>query len=293
MDIAALTAKSPKKLVPGTTYLEYEVIPALRSGNIKAGLVSGANREYLISPLHIKQAFEGYVFTDSDSLQFGRALHCLCLEPEEFEARYCFFEGRRDKRTKEYKDFLEANEGKEVLKRSGEHSWDWCLQAGVQLCQDAAVKPYISVGMKEVTGLAPIEGVPCKVRYDWLSASEHAICDIKSARSIGPLDFWYSFKRFGYGIQLAMYWHVYELITKRRLPVVVIAIENHPPFSSVVYEVPEELLERELEVVKRVAGKVRECLKSGEWPNFAGGQAMALALPDWEMNEVDQVDWSE
>jgi hypothetical protein len=164
--------------------------------------------------------------------------------------------------------------------------------AAEQLCNSASVQPYIAEGQREVTGLAPIGDVQCKVRWDWLSTSMKAILDVKTTRSVDPLGFWYEFNRFGYGIQLALYRQVYEEIAQVRLPVVIVAVENQPPFCSVVYQIPEALLDQELRTIHMVVKKVRECLDSGDWPAFDYGVELPLSVPDYVM-EVEALDWSE
>jgi hypothetical protein len=294
MDITELlTAPSSPALTEGVPYDKYARIPALRSGVLKDGIMRGAEREPIISPRHIKASYEGQLEKDSESMLFGRAMHTLLLEPKEFEKRYCFYEGRRDERVKAYQEFLAESVGKEVLKATGPMSWAWCMEAAVELCQNVAVQPYIAEGAREVTGVASIGGLPCKIRIDWLSISRKCICDVKTSRDVSPLGFWYEFNRYGYGLQLAMYREVYRLITDKNLPVMIIAIENHPPFVSVMYEVPTELLDRELLVVKKCVAAVRQALDTGEWTSFAGNEVQPLAVPDWAMEPMDMVDWSE
>jgi hypothetical protein len=295
MDITELlTAPSSPRLQEGVPYDAYARIPALRSGVLKDGIVRGAEREPIISPRHIKASYEGHVDRDSESMLFGRAMHTLLLEPKEFENRYCFYEGRRDERTKAYQEFLVESAGKEVLKATGPLSWAWCMEAAVELCSNATVQPFISAGAREVTGLAPICGLPCKIRIDWLSITNHCLCDVKTTRDVGPLEFWqHSFKTYSYGLQLSLYREVYRLITDQTLPVFIIAIENHPPFVSVVYEVPGDLLDHELRLVTRSVEAVKKCLLTGQWPSFARNEVLPLAVPDWALPHDDLVDWED
>lgn len=288
MDIMDLRGGITVGLDPDVSFEDYQKIPALRSGVIKDGLFYDADKQPVVSPLHIRAAYEQVDEKSTDSMDFGAALHCLLLEPQEFTERYAFFEGRRDPRTKAYQDFIEENQGKKVLKPA---SWQWCLQAAQILCEDPVVKPYIESGRAEVTGTTVVDTVPCKVRFDWLSESKDRIVDVKTAQDVGPDAFWRAWRRYGYGLQLALYQHVYELITDRYVPVVVVAIENHPPFCPVVYEVPEALLSRDLFIVQRVIERVRQCLEDARWPSFATTE-QPLAVPDSEMEEVDVVVWA-
>jgi hypothetical protein len=247
----------------------------------------------VVSPRHIKASYEGESIKASESMLFGKALHCLLLEPDEFTKRFASYDGRRDERTKAYQEFLEDNEGKDVLKSTGPLSMEWCIEAGMEMVKNTAVQEYIAAGAREVTGLAPVKDLACKCRFDWLSVSRPAILDVKTTRAVGPLDFFYEWQRYGYGKQLALYSHLYEVITGEILPVVIVAVENKPPFCSVVYDIPSELLRRELELIFRVCETVKKCLDSDDWPSFAGTASLPLALPDWAMSEVDFVSWEE
>lgn len=294
MDIRDLLAVPPScRLIEHLSYGQYAEIPALRASHVKSCLFMDAEKLPVISPLHLKAAYEETgEEKESESLLFGKAIHCLLLEPKEFERRFTFYEGRRDSRTKDFQNFLSDNVGKDILKSSGPMSWEWCLEAGKAMVANDVVQPYIECGAAEVTGLAPICDVPCKVRFDWISISENCILDVKTTRDIGPLEFWWSFKRYGYGLQLAMYQHAYFRVTGNTLPVVIVAIENHPPFASVVYSIPDELLKRELSTVFKVCKSVRQALDSDHWPSFAS-EPMVLAIPDYEMQEADMVSWEE
>jgi hypothetical protein len=281
------------RLLEGIPYEEYAEIPALRASVIKDGIFRDAEKQPVISARHLRASYQGQSYKESESLLFGKALHCLLLEPQDFAARFACYEGRRDERTKAYQEFLQDNAGKDILKATGPMSWEWCMEAAIALVENEAVGEYIAAGAREVTGLAAVHDIPCKCRYDWLSISKHAILDVKTTRSIGPIEFWWEFKRYGYGIQLALYQHVYAVITGKHLPVVVVACENHPPFVSVVYAVPDELLRRELELIFRVCDVVRQCLETDLWPSFAGNTVLPLAIPDYEMEEIDFVSWEE
>lgn len=295
MDITELlSAPRKSQIIEHLSYGDYASIPALRSHQIGAGVSHDAERQPIISPFHIKAAYEGRMaHDDTESMLFGRAIHCLLLEPKEFEKRFCCYDGRRDERTKAYQEFLADSLGKEVLKVRGALSWEWCMEAATELCRNEVVKPFVAAGGREVSVVADLGGLPCKARIDWLSISAHAIVDVKTTRAIAPLAFWYEFNRYSYGLQMAMYQEVYRIASGKHLPVFIIAIENKPPFSSVVYSVPQELLDRELRTVKKCVAAVRGCLETGQWPSWGGNEVQALEIPDWEMAEEDLVDWGE
>ena len=83
-------------------------------------LASGVNYSSLKhlrkSALHYRHAIEaGDDPKLAQKLAMFRAVHSLVLEPFGFETEYAIYLGRRDKRSKAYKEFLAKNEGKTIL----------------------------------------------------------------------------------------------------------------------------------------------------------------------------------
>jgi hypothetical protein len=65
------------------------------------------------SPKHYKHALEHP--DTSTNYSMLRAIHALVLEPFAFDEAFVVWEGRRDKRNKDYAAFLELHAGKDVL----------------------------------------------------------------------------------------------------------------------------------------------------------------------------------
>ena len=65
------------------------------------------------SPKHYKHALDNP--DTSTNYSMLRAIHALVLEPFTFDEAFVVWDGRRDKRNKDYAAFLEANAGKDVL----------------------------------------------------------------------------------------------------------------------------------------------------------------------------------
>jgi hypothetical protein len=65
------------------------------------------------SPKHYKHALENP--DTSTNYAMLRAIHALVLEPFSFDEAFVVWDGRRDKRNKDYAAFLEKNVGKDVL----------------------------------------------------------------------------------------------------------------------------------------------------------------------------------
>jgi hypothetical protein len=65
------------------------------------------------SPKHYKHALENP--DTSTNYSMLRAIHALVLEPFSFDEAFVVWDGRRDKRNKDYAAFLELHAGKDVL----------------------------------------------------------------------------------------------------------------------------------------------------------------------------------
>jgi len=280
------------KIVEDMPFAEYCEYPGINSSTLKK-----AWDEEVLDMESLKFAFESSGDDDdTPSMQFGRALHCLLLEPKEFGQRYTYYEGTRNERHKAYQDFLSDHPGMEILKEKGPFSWDWCLQAGDKFSKQPlkCVSRWISGSIREVTVLATVRpGMQGKARLDIVSRGACEIVDVKTSARVGPRKFGTQFFGLNYDMQLAFYRWIVELTFGQKLPVKVIAIKNKPPFSIVPYFVHEEVLDRAMVRVHQTLDKLAECLRTDIWPGLSDGEPQPLYVPNYAMEEIDQVDWGE
>lgn len=275
------------KIIDDLSFGLYSHLPAMNASTLKRGFVGKA-----VSMKHLRHAYEQGVFEDSPQMQFGRMLHCLMFERDSFSSRYASYDGRRDRRTKDYQEFLAKHPGVEVVKEYGQYSMHWALQAGVAIANTPTVGPYIAAGKPEVTVLAEVAGIQCRGRLDWLATDLRTITDMKSASDVSPEGFGRQFFRLKYDLQLGLYQHLFQVVQGEKWPVVCIVAENHPPFDVVIYEVPAAVLDQGLDTALRLLRKLGECIRTGEWPGVAAGEPVVqLFVPQWEMEET--VEWDE
>jgi hypothetical protein len=263
----------------------YRNSPAMNASTIKA-----AWKGKSISMLNLKHAFE-HGREDTEAMLFGRALHCLMFEPDTFESRYASFDGRRDARTKEYQKFLADHAGAEVLKKSGQYSWDAAMLAAKAFLRCEEIQPLTEHGKGEVTIFTPELGMQCRARLDWISTSAKVLTDMKTAADVSEEGFGRQFFGLKYDVQLGFYRHVFRKVTGHDWPVKVLAVENKPPHEVVVYDVPESVLDQGTEKAFRILRMVRNCIDTGKWPGVSSGVSVPLFIPSWEMET--EVEWSE
>ncbi len=280
-----MSNKPPIKSIVGGTrnelcampWDEYLAYPALNPSTIVHGRKS---------MLHLKHAWDNRG-DDSDAMLFGRAQHCLLFEPREFERRYRPWEGRRAGNA--YEEFCaEAYaEGAEVIKATGEYSQESAIEATHGFLAHPLIQRMIAAGKAEQSILCVENGMQCKGRLDWISASEHCISDLKTARDITARAFGRAFYTFGYDIKLGLYKRWLDAVTKDTWPVNVICLESKAPYDVAVVPVPDAVLESGVKRGMAIITRVKQCMERNEWPGVAGHELYPLDVPAWEMEDGD------
>lgn len=241
--------------------------------------------EMELSMLHLKHAWDDTSQSDSSALLFGRALHCLLFEPGTFESRYCMFDGRRDKRSKDYQAFLAANAGKEVLSAD---EWARALEAAKSFIREPLVQEIIASGKAEVSVLwtEDVDGtlIQMRGRLDWI-ATGRSITDLKTAKDISARAFGRDFFRYHYDIKLGLYQRGLSQVTGRHWPVEVICLEKEPPYDITVVPIANSVLEQWAEKGLKILREVKACIDTDTWPGLAKGKEYHLDVPPWEMAE--------
>lgn len=219
---------------------------------------------------------------DTDALRFGRALHAMLLEPKTFEQRYTHWDTRRQ--GKKYDEFLAqaSLDGKQVL--SG-YQWFAAQEAAKSFCQCVEVKPWIGAGRAEVSALAPIAGVQCRGRMDWVDA--YGLPDIKTTMSISRGSFSRDVFKYAYDLKMAVYRELLRINTGETKRVALIAIEKEPPFDVAVMELPEAVLDQGLKKALKVIDRLKRAIDEDHWPGV--GEDFDLEVPAWQMMDVDLV----
>ncbi len=256
---------------------EYLAFPALNSSVIVDG--------HLQSMLQLQYVWE-HGIPDTDLMQFGRMVHCLLLEPSEFESRYRSWEGRRQGNA--YKDFYAEAvlAGAEVVRAEGTYSLASALEASQSFLRDGRVQKLISAGQAEQTVLATECGLQCKSRLDWVSTSEHVLTDLKTTGRIERRAFGQIFHAKCYDLKLGLYRRWLNSVTNDCWPVEVIVLENKPPYDIAVRTVPDATLDRGVDLAMKVIEKVRQAIDTGVWPGVTGGEPEPLEVPNWAMAEA-------
>ena len=193
-----------------------------------------------------------YGSEDKPAYAFGRAFHCLILEPEEFNNRYYIMDdrdiceeigGARPTTTKKYKAWLEEIqpevEGKEILAID---DFEKLSKMEDKLYSIPQVRTLLENTKREVVYQAEIDGVECKGKLDAVKPNE-MIIDLKTTSSAPtPYNFAKDFRNYNYDRQMAFYSKLADVPSA-----CIIAIQKTAPYTVGVYLLSEETMNQGIE----------------------------------------------
>lgn len=246
----------------------------------------------------LKRVLDGGYKDPTESMRLGSGTHCLLLEPDQFEERYCVIpdfhkspenvtaQGKpTDSKSTSYyknavKDFAKENTGREFVSRE---QYDTMLCAIESLRGHSEASRLIeSCGSNcELTVLGEISGVQFKGRIDALSPE--AIIDLKTTASVEPNQFGRMFANLRYGIKLAVYRELVRQSIASR-DVCVIAQEMSGDFDTVVYDVPDCVLDAGLAAAMLILKDYKYAIENNQWHGVDRGERrLQLVVPNWSM----------
>ena len=217
------------------------------------------------------------------SMILGSAFHCLVLEPERFNARFCVKPEDMDRRTKAGKEAFEKwsaeNVGKEVLTAEQRETLNG-LKASF-FAHPLVAELWKSQGISELTVSARDEntGIPLKCRVDRIFPKMKIAVDVKTAASARPDEFSRAIANFRYDVQAAFYRDLLEKTDGEAWNFIFIATETKAPFSTAVYQI-SEWLPLGAACYRRDLDTLAKCMKTGEWRGYEVADD-ELPMPKW------------
>jgi hypothetical protein len=233
------------------------------------------------SPAHYRWA-RSNASESTDAMALGTAAHVAIFEPQHLP-RYQVWDGRRA--GKKWEEFLAQHGEENILTRE---QWDRAIHMGGAVRLNPEAMQHLEAGKPEASvlwthrepGIGGVKGyeIALKARLDWLG--EAAILDLKTCRD-ASFD---AFSRAAWDrrmhVQGAMYQDAVQAVTGRKLPFVILAVENTEPFVVQMYEVPSPLLERGRREYRDWLATLAVCREHEVWPGYANGP-VELDLPKW------------
>lgn len=182
------------------------------------------------------------------AMQFGTLVHLRLLEPDKFTTEVAVFDGRRDKRTAAYQEFLQDNPGAHVV-NSQELSKIECAAGRLQ---------YHTQAQELLDGLAeaekPVqfefEGVPFRGIVDGFA--QGYLLDLKTSAKWTPDEFGRAFYANKYYWQAFLY--QFALGFEDR-PFYFIVMQSAEPFNVAVYKVEPIYFEMARQELRQIIGR--------------------------------------
>lgn len=260
------------------------------------GSIDAANQSAL-KP-YAKSALNGKYVEDnresSAEQEFGTALHCMVLEPVEFDKRYVTMP-KVDKRTKEgkakYAAALTAAEGKEILPLTGKLSMDWLTGCHEALLKHPDVNNLFSRGMEREACLVWQDadtGIICKALLDAVIDSAWAtLGDLKSSgNSVDDDEFSFQLFKWGYHTQAAFYLDGYVTLTgKKQTNFVIVPVESKPPHHCAFYQMNGPSLALGRKTYKHLLPIWAMAKSTGEYPGLPQG-VREIGVPAFRLKEL-------
>lgn len=212
----------------------------------------------LVTNSHLKVLMEGgpealdhyykYGSEDKPEYAFGRAFHCLILEPEVFNERFFILDdtaickeigGKRPTATKKYAEWkdeiIEENKDKEIISLD---DMNRMTKMEDKLLSIPQVRTLLENTRREVIYKANINGVECKGKLDAVKPNQ-MIIDLKTtSKAPTPYQFGKDFRNYNYDRQMAFYAELAKVPNA-----CIIAIQKTAPYTVGVYMISEESME--------------------------------------------------
>lgn len=243
--------------------------------------VSGL-KQLLRSPAHYQAYLSGEGRKETAAMYMGTAIHSRLLEPAAFSVNYVVAP-EDDKRSKEYKEFVAANDGKLILTKSQADAIEG-VAASVDLHVSAST--LLRAGHVEHSIIWQDEetGIWLKIRPDCLCTDfDSGIClDVKKTVDASSAAFVRACVTYDYDLQAAVYLEGLRQVFQRDFDFVFLAVEETPPYGCALYGAPEEMLARGRRRFRQAMAILQACQGAGEWPSYQpAGDYELMEWPRW------------
>ena len=216
-------------------------------------------------------------------MKLGRITHLAVFEPERFRSEVVVYEDRRY--GKEWDKFEKAHAAYEIVKPA---QLELARSIGEAARRDARAVDLLSKGKAEQTLLwSWPSGIESKGRIDFLA--ERGIVDLKTCKDASPEAFGRQAGALSYHAQAAWYRDAYEVVTGKRVPFFIVAVETVKPHAVCVYRLSDDLLEAGQIVYEPLLERLAECRKANHWPGYSEG-IESLQLPVWALPSEEDYD---
>jgi len=222
---------------------------------------------------------------DSGAKEMGSAVHSYVLEPEK-ALRDVAYSSAGSRKGKQYESDKALNLGKILLLEKEREAVGsmvesiWNHPKANELTTGGKAEHSIFADME-------IEGhhLPMKCRPDYLPGSLR-ITDVKTTRNIAPEAFGKDSYNFHYHWSAFITTRMVKLLTGLDHVYYFVAVENKPPYETVVYQARPNIIALAEEEIMPVLQRLAIAHDSGRFQGIADNTILDLELPRWAYSKM-------
>jgi len=222
---------------------------------------------------------------DSKALLFGRAAHCMFLQPDEYERRVS--SGPiNDKTGKPYGTDSQAYaawaaQNPDAIVLSADERWDL---THMHDRMPAQVREILAPGgVAESSYYQTLAGVDVKCRPDWIVGG--TIYDLKTVGNMADAEKHIS--KFKYWFSHAWYRMIVKAETGQSMPFRFIFAEKAPPYRWRIVDIDADWIGYADATVDRVLGEIALAQDTGDYSD-RGEVCLMASRPAWESDDEDE-----
>lgn len=218
---------------------------------------------------------------ETDALLFGKAFHCLVLEPECFNERFVFTPKFEPTDGKEYKNFKATKNYKEQLAEFTSNNYDktiipyeWSVQMNdmnARLHESKLMQEELNGGMAEMALFTEIQPeLYAKIKMDYVVDDSIAIIyDLKttSKGKANKHNWIKAVNAMNYDLQAAFYSSIYSAVFDKKVLFVWLVIEKEKPYNFAWYQAGKNIINNGL---KKVAESIETYMETIAKDNYIG-----------------------
>lgn len=209
------------------------------------------------------------------SMEFGTRVHLAVLEPERFERDVVVYDGRRDKRTAEYREFLEAHPGAEVVTPAEMDKLQQCRDRVMQHPSAASMLEHCQHRERKIEftrNKVPHRGI--------VDAHSHNVAmDVKTAAQWQPRQWEKAAYDALYFVQAAMYIHGLAQNNVHVDRFYFLVIQSAAPFHVVLYEMDAGYINRGFDIWDSLLAQFEAW--DGTATPYKNGDTFPMSGPAW------------
>jgi len=218
----------------------------------------------------------------TSSMDFGTRVHMAILEPNRFERDVVVYDGRRDKRTEQYREFMRAHPGAEIVTPSELDKLHQCRDRVLQNPSAASMLEHCHERERKIEFTR--KNVPHRGIVD---AHGHNIAlDVKTAAAWQPRRWERAAYDALYFMQAAMYVHGLAQNNVHVDRFFFLVIQSAAPFHVVLYEMDASYINRGFNVWDSLLAQFESW--DGTATPYKNGDTVRMCGPEWiALNDDD------